>query len=132
MTVSATRVETDRLLAVLRTAWARVGDGVAPADTTLPYAVLYPAGSGLLDGPSSDPHADRPGLYQITCVGGTREQAEALADLLRPVALGLSGITGRKVMQAWLETSQPVRRDDSTDPPLYYAADQVRVLTTPT
>lgn len=131
MTVATSRAETEALLAALRAAWPRVGDAVAPDDATLPYAVLYPAGAGPLSGPVSDPFADSSPLFQITCVGRTREQTQWLADKLRPVALGPLSITGRKVMQPYLETSQPVRRDDSSSPPLFYAADQVRLPTTP-
>lgn len=131
MTVATTRAETEALLAALRVVHSRVGDAVAPADTTFPYAVLYPAGSGSLSGPVSDANADSSSLFQITCVGITRVQAQWLADKLRPVALGPLTITGRKVMQSYLETSQPVRRDDSSSPPLFYTADVVRIPTTP-
>lgn len=131
MTVATTRPLTKAVLAALRATWSRVGEGVAPDDATLPYAVLYASGPGPLGGPVSDPHADGSPLLQLTCVGGTSEQAEALADRLRPVLLTRPTVTGQRVMQVILETSQPVRRDDSTSPPEYYAADQVRVLITP-
>lgn len=131
MTVATSRPETDALLAALRAAHPRVGDGQAPTDKTLPYAVLYPAGPGELSGSASDPLADGRCLFQITCVGQDRLQAQALADRLRPVALGPLTITGRKQMQSFLETSQPVARDDSSAPPLFYAVDQVRLWTTP-
>lgn len=131
MSIATSRAETNALLAALRVVHARVGDAVAPADTTYPYAVLYPAGNAGLSGSVSAPHEDRPGLYQITCVGLTRDQAEKLADLLRPVPLGPLTITGRKVMQAALESSQAARRDDSSTPPVFYTADVYRLHTTP-
>lgn len=131
MTVALSRPEAKALLAALLAAHPRVGYGTAPADLTLPYAVLYPAGGGELGGPVSDPNADGNRVHQITCVGATADQAEWLMDKLRPVALGPLAITGRRLMQSYLETSQPVRRDDSTSPPLFYAADQYRYLTTP-
>lgn len=131
MSIASGRPETNALLAALLVAHPRVGDAVAPGDTTTPYAVLYPAGSGSLIGSVRNPHEDRPGLYQITCVGLHRQEAEWLAEKLRAVALGPLSIAGRRVLQASLETSQPVRRDDSTSPPLYYCADQYRLWTTP-
>jgi hypothetical protein len=131
VSIASGRPETNGLLAALQAAHSRVGDAVAPDDTTTPYAVLYPAGSGSLTGSVARPHEDRPGLYQITCVGKHRQEAEWLAEKLRAVVLGPLSITGRRVLQASLETSQPVRRDDSTSPPLFYAADQYRLWTTP-
>lgn len=138
MTVATSRPLSVVLLAALQSAWALVGDGVAPEGVTYnndgllvaPYAVLYRGGPGVLDGPVSDPHADGQPLYQLTCVGRDPNQAEALADRLRPVLLARHAVTGLVVMQAVLETSQPVRRDDSTTPPLFYLADQVRYLLT--
>lgn len=130
-TVATSRPLTTALLLALRAAHPRVGDAAAPADTTLPYAVLYPFGSGRLNGPVGDQHADADSTVQLTCVGSTREQTEALMDRLRPVLLGPLTVTGRRVMQAWIETSQPVRRDDDLTPPVFYAADQARYLTTP-
>lgn len=131
MSVAAYYPVAKAVLTALRVAWARVGDGEAPADLTLPYAVLYRAGGGGLSGPVSNPHADGSPLLQLTCVGATAEQADWLADKLRPTLLTRPTVTGQRVMQVSLETSQPVRRDDSTDPPLFYAAEQVRLLTTP-
>lgn len=131
MTAPATRLLTDALLTALRAAHPRVGDAIAPDDTTYPYAVLYPAGIGSTSGPVSDANADSTPLYQITCVGKVREEAEWLSDLLRPVALGALTVTGWKVADPRVETSQPVRRDDSTAPPVFYAADQIRYFLTP-
>lgn len=136
--VATSRPTVKAVLTALRAAWPgtgptthRVGDGEAPADKRLPYGVLYRAGGGPLTGPVGDQHADGSLLLQLTCVGETAEQAEWLADKLRPVLLATPAGTGRGVIQVYLETSQPVRRDDSSDPPLFYAADQARYLTTP-
>lgn len=131
MTVATSHPVAKAVLVALRAAWARVGDGVAPDVLTLPYAVLYRAGGGALSGPLSDSHADGTPLLQLTCVGATAEQADWLADKLRPILLAKPTLTGQRVMQTFLETSQPVRRDDSTNPPLFYAADVARYLTTP-
>jgi hypothetical protein len=129
--IAKSRPLTVALLAALRAAHPSVGHATG-AGLTAPYAVLYPAGTGPLGGPVGDPHADADSTAQLTCVGATAEQAEWLADLLRPVLLGPLTITGRRLMQSWLETSQPVRRDDDVTPALFYAVDQARYLTTPT
>lgn len=131
MTVAVTHALTDALLVALRAAHSRVGDAVAPADITLPYAVLYPAGLGATEGPVSNRNADARPLYQLTCVGGDRRQAEWLSDKLRPVALTAPTVSGWNVAEPAVETSQPVRRDDSTSPPLFYTADQIRYYVTP-
>lgn len=132
-TVAKNHPVTKAVLTALRNAWPRVGDGEAPEDLELPYAVLYRAGGGALTGPIADPHADGSPLLQLTCVGATATQAGWLADKLRPDFLATPTMpgSGQKVMQVYLETSQPVRRDDSSKPPLFYAADQARFLTTP-
>lgn len=129
--IPKSRPLTTALLTALRAAHPRVGHAAAPADATLPYAVLHTAGTGPLSGPVGDPHADADSTAQLTCIGADAQQAEWLADELRPVLLGPLTITGRRVMQSWLETSQPVRRDDDVTPPLFYAVDQARFLTTP-
>lgn len=131
MSVATSGPVAKAVLTALRVAWPRVGDGEAPADLTLPYAVMYDAGGAGLDGPVADPHADGAPLLQVTCVGSTREQARWLADKLRPTLLTRPTVTGQVVWQVSLESSRPVQRDDSTAPPLFYAADQARYLTTP-
>jgi hypothetical protein len=131
ITVATSHPVAKAVLAALRVAWPRVGDGVAPTDGTLPYAVLYRAGGGPLGGPLGDHFADGQPLLQLTCVGATAEQADWLAGKLRPTLLATPTVVGQVVMQVSLETSQPVRRDDSTSPPLFYAADQARFYTTP-
>jgi hypothetical protein len=140
MTVAVTHALTDALLVALRAAWTYVGDGEAPdplppndnaGRPTVPYAVLYPAGLGPTEGPVSNRNADARPLYQLTCVGGTRQQAEWLSDKLRPVLLTPPSVSGWNVAEPVVETSQPVRRDDSTAPPLLYTADQVRFFITP-
>lgn len=130
-TVATTEPLTKAVLAALRLAHPRVGDAVAPKDKTLPYAVLYPSGPGQLDGPVSDQHADGSPVLQVTCVGSTREQAQLLADRLRPVLLAVPTVPGVHVMQVSLESSQPVRRDDTAPPSLFYAVDAARFHTTP-
>lgn len=131
MTVATSRAETNALLAALRAVHSRIGDAVAPDDATLPYAVLYPSGSGSLSGSVADPYSDGVTTHQLTCVGLTRDSAQALADRLRPVVMGPLTISGRKLLHRSVESSQPARRDDSSKPPLFYAVDTFALTTTP-
>jgi hypothetical protein len=138
--IAVTQPLANALLVALQASWALVGDGEAPDGRTFdslgrllqPYAVLYRSGPGALDGPVGDPNADGQPLLTLTCVGGAPAEAEWLADRLRPVLLGPLTVAGLKVMEApSLEVSRPGRRDDTTQPPLWFATDQVRYRTTP-
>ncbi len=133
MSAAPTRVLTGAVLTHLRAQVARpVGDAAVPTDQTLPYAVLYPAGSGRLDGPQSDVHADAQQVVQVTSVGESREQAEALSDRVRAAMLDARpAVAGRYVQDVQLDASQPVRRDDDVRPALWYAVDLFRLWTTP-
>jgi hypothetical protein len=120
----------DVLLQSLRAVHPRVGDAEAPADDAVPYAVLWPLSVGL-GGPVVAQHDDAVLGFQLTCVGAGREQAQWLADRLRPVMLSRLAVPGRYVSQAWLEASQPVRRDDDVTPALFYVVEQFRYATFP-
>ena len=141
MTV-ATRPLSQAVLAALRAEWPLVGDGIAPPTGLTfdgqgrllqPYGVLYRGGPGELDGPMSDPHADGSPMLQLTCVGGAPDEAEWLADKLRPVLLSRTAVVGWAHMESpSLVVSQPSKRDDTTQPPLWFAVDQARYRITPT
>jgi hypothetical protein len=130
------RTRDNAILAWLNTELDRtVFDGyVGPRDdSALPYAVMYAAGHGRLDGPVGAPHEDDDPLIQITSVGGSREQAQWMAGKVRHAFLdpGLT-ITGRALLEpVELVLSLPVRRDDQVNPPLFYVVEQFRVRTTP-
>ena len=130
--VPSTSPEVAGILTTLRRAHTRVGDGQVPDDQTFPYAVLYVLRPSF-DGPLGDRWADQDLTVQITSVGGTREQAQALQDRLRAAALtDPIAIDARVVINRQLVLAEPIRRDDALGSPLlFYAVDQIRISTTP-
>lgn len=110
----------------------RVYDGQVPNNPVLPYVVLY-IDSGTRSAESLSCDADTADFaLQTTSVGATREQAQWAAER----AMGAL-LDARPVVSGWLcgrvrhAGSQPTRRDDDVDPPLMYATDQWRFLSTP-
>ncbi|MGW4663181.1 hypothetical protein [Streptosporangium sandarakinum] len=106
------------LLAMLRTAVPGVGVhwAGAPQGAALPYVVLYPdigiestADRSLSDAVPNDLR------YQVTCVGGSAEQAAWTADKVAAALLAtVPTVAGRRVRPARQEAAQPVRRDDES------------------
>ncbi|WP_274558054.1 hypothetical protein [Streptomyces spiramyceticus] len=89
----------------------------APSGTQLPYTVLYPLGVTTGGPPYGEPDADARVLLQVTCVAGTAEQAEWMADKVRAAVLArkTSGaysseltVPGCAVMQRTLEKEEGV------------------------
>lgn len=122
-----------------------VGDGQKPtgggwqdAEGASPFAgyVIVYQQPVLFDGPLADTHADLMGIWQVTAVGATRQQAADLADTARTWLLtnGRTGITiaGRTIADLDHDGGAGVERDDDPPPPLFYAVDRYRITTTPT
>jgi hypothetical protein len=111
-----------------------VYDGTIPPGTPpQTYVVLYP---GAPTRARSSMSVDAPDLTtrpQVTCVGVTREQAEAIADAVASTLIGWRPtITGRSCDPIFAETAQPATRDDAhrepaTDQPRWYAVEIVRL-----
>lgn len=134
MTGYDSRPHSDAFLDAVKALWSRVGDAQAPADVTLPYCIVYPLGSATFDGSNlaADLDADAFPLYQVTSVGGTREQAEFMRDKVRDGLLGTSlTVSGRRVGPVRLEDEQSVQVDFQVTPHLLYAVDRMRVYSTP-
>lgn len=139
MSLPLVREHTDGLIAALEALSLEVGDGQAPEGhgrqpdgTFLPYVTAYsiPGGdrSGTLDAPDEDATL----IFQLTCVGESRKQAEWIAD----IALGLLGtytfeVEGRKIPRVYLVTNPRVRRDDSITPPVFIATPRIGIMSTP-
>ena len=138
-TVVNTDDHTQAILTALDSLTFPIGDAVAPrlADKTEinpPFAVLYPIVGGLFDGPLSDSQADVTLVYQVTSVGNTRQQAQAITDLVRAIMMDRSNIiiTGRRVRD--VRHTSPfagVIRDDDLPDPLFYGYDRYELDTTP-
>ena len=104
-----------------------IGDTQAPTVVTLPYAVVYPLGDDPAErGVLGDPTQSTVVEFQVTSIGDTRDQAQWMAN---EVAVALSGWTPTVAGFSFGPISRedgadPVRRDDSVSPPLFYAADR--------
>jgi hypothetical protein len=128
------RTETDAVIALLEAVGLTVGDAVGETETgtklTAPYVVVYP-GSAMFDGPVHGQDDDASGLYQLTCVGSARQQAEWVRDEARDAFTTLTLADRELTQPPELEFSQGVRRDNDVEPPLFYAVDLYRVRSTP-
>lgn len=124
------RAHTDAVIATLETFDLPVGDAEKPAGDHDRYCVVYPVPGGDLGGTLEEPDDDAELVYQVTCVGTTREQAEWVADK----AIGLlDGVTvaDRYTARVYLDSFSGIRRDDSITPPKFIATPRFRLMTTP-
>ena len=129
------RLLTDAVLAKLKSHpdSFEIGDGQAPADTSYPYAVLYPLDESDRDGDLAQTDVTGWWEFQITAVGETRMQAEALADRLKewlrseapPTLAGYTAGPWR------LGVSIPFDRDDKPQPPEFYSAHTLEIFLAP-
>lgn len=103
-----------------------------PASAQAPYTFVGWTGGGLLDGPVGAPDDDGEMPIQVTYVGTGPEQAEWMRDRGRAALVGRETITveGRLVWRVSLEMSQTSQRDNTVQPPLFYAVDRCRIYTT--
>ena len=124
------RAHTDGVIAALEAQGLTVGDAVAPEDVGPPYVVVYPIAGGGLSGSLADPNEDGTLIFQVTCVGASREQAEWLADKAMALLDGFS-ISGRSIARVSLDLQGGIQRDDASTPPVFYASPRFRVMTTP-
>ena len=107
-----------------------VGDAVAP-DVDPPYAVVYPVPGGSTSGTLADPDDDAVFVYQVTCVGKSREQAEWIADkVLQLLQAGVTG-PGRRVLRVSPDMHGGIQRDDQVTPPVFASFPRFRIISTP-
>ncbi|GII87062.1 hypothetical protein Ssi03_50520 [Sphaerisporangium siamense] len=107
--------------------------GVAPAGAGwqgepgesqfVPYVVLFPS-PGSTDGDLGDPNAYLDYETQATVVGVTPAQVERAMDKVKATLVGRQlDVTGRNSYRVQLgEGGRPISRDDSVQPPEYYAS----------
>lgn len=84
-------------------------------------------------GSLGDRYADASVLFQVTAVGLGEEQATAFADDVQAVLLTDTppSVTGRVAWPIQFVASQPVTRDDSVMPPLWFATAQYAIKSNP-
>jgi hypothetical protein len=131
VTAPATLPHVDAVLAALAGASLANCLGVAPQGQLPPYIAVYPDPGRSVPGSLADPLANFQGMVQLTCVGESAEQALNLCDRARS-ALGVRlAVEGRSGWRPEELGGPPVQRDDDVTPPLYYAAVQYRLRSTP-
>jgi hypothetical protein len=127
----ATLPHVDAVLAALSAAGLVAHLGLAPAGQVAPYIAVYPDPGRSVPGSLADPLSYYQGTVQLTCVGETAEQALNVADRAR-AALGVPlTVQGRSGWRPEELGGPPVQRDDDVTPPLFYAAVQFRLRSTP-
>lgn len=142
MPVASLREHTNAVLATLQATNVLVGDAVKPsgagwtnnnpAGVFTPYMVLHRL-LGTFDGPIAAPDVDAELEYQVTCVGATRDQAEWVADKAITALVGQTvAAASRSLLQRiYLTDAGMSRRDDTVQPPVFYATPRFLIYTTP-
>lgn len=124
------RVFYDAVVARLTTSTGKnIGEAQAPANVTVPYAVVYPQDETDLESTLADPHDLTQFEWLVTCVGDTADQVLWMLQKVRVALLGWqpapAGETCGFVMR---DGGQGVLRDDSVQPPKFTATDRFNVL----
>lgn len=143
--LASTRTHTDAVIAKLAAAGLTVGDGQDPTaahgwqaavgtSVFVPYVIVYPIPGGTFDGTLADHSDDADLVWQLTCVGATRAQAEYVVDaaLAALVAQPLA-VAGRSIGKVSADApGGGVRRDDTAaGVPLFIATPRVRAMSYP-
>jgi hypothetical protein len=128
------REHTDAVVAALRdsagiSSVGEVGDGDAEG-LNAPYWVVYRIPGGSSSGELADPQGDAEFIYQISCVGISREQTEWMADKATEVLFGGLVVAGRSVFMD-IEDHPGVRADHDISPSVFVATPRYRIYTTP-
>lgn len=109
-----------------------VFDAWVPPTPAVPYAVVYPdPGTGVST--ALAPVSDRvETVFQITCVGLTRDQAMWAAEKVSTALLdAVPVITGRACGSIGQESAQNVLRDDKVKPEAFYTVTTWRLYSVP-
>lgn len=141
------RTHTDAIVAKLQAAGLPVGDadrpsathGLQPPTATgerkfIAYVVVYPLIGGTFDGTLAEPNDDASLIYQLTCVGASRSQAEYVADAALAALIGQPlTVAGRSVSRVWADLAAGgARRDDTAaGEPLFISTPRIRVESFP-
>lgn len=125
------RLHTDGVIAALEAVdELNVGDATGK-DLPLPYAVVYAIPGGDSSGTLERPDEDAELVYQVTCVGKSRRQAEWAVDKAMSALLDGFAVEGREITRVWVDSFGGIRRDDDATPPLFSGMPRFRVKTTP-
>jgi len=128
---------TDAIIAALEGFGLVVGDGKAPANFQRlledgdGYVVVYSIPGGGTSGNLDDPNADAVLVYQVTCVGKRRDQAELLADQVSELLQTELDVPGRDIPSIKVNMHGGALRDDSVTPPVFQSSPRFRIMSTP-
>lgn len=141
------RLHTDAVVAALRDAGLTVFDAGPPLSSDegwgwkgapgqsdfAPYTIVYPLEGGIYGGTLGDPDDDASLIWQVTCVGGTRQQCEWVVDQTMRALVGPTlEVEGRWVSRVWADMAGGgVRRDDTVQPPVFISTPRFRVESSP-
>lgn len=131
------RDHTDAVIAALTAGDLTVGDHKAPDGAGRQgdgafreYVVVYRIPGGRRSGNLEDPYGDAEFIYQITCVGTSRRQAEWLADNVDELLLAGVDVDGRSVRVVPHGNPGDPREDD-VNPSIFSATPRYRLMSTP-
>lgn len=98
-----------------------------------PYAIVYPLTGGVFDGTLGNPDSDASLIWQVTCIGATREQCEWTVDTVNALLIGRPlAVAARLISRVWADMAGGgVRRDDAVQPAVYVATPRYRVESSP-
>lgn len=109
-----------------------VGQGGAPSPVPASkmYVAVYPDPGQVLRESLADKRTDFAVLFQLTCVGPTRDKSLWVAQKCREALYPKLTVDGRAAWRAEELGGPPVQRDDDVTPPLYFLPVQYRLQST--
>jgi hypothetical protein len=142
--LASLRLHADGVIAALTADGVVVGDGDKPSVPYgarpeaggspahfIAYCIVYPM-PGTYDGTLAEQNDDADLVYQVTCVGATRDACQLVEDRVNTALLaGAITVTGRSITQVRLDIGGGVRRDDTVQPPVFISTPRYRVSSTP-
>jgi hypothetical protein len=129
MALPVIREHTDAVIAALTSAVPPVGDAQAPTGNP-PYVVVYLVG-GRTYGTLAARNDDAELIYQVTCVGSSRKEAEWRADKAKDTLLAGLAVTARSVPLVTFLGIPAIQREDVGTTTRYSAIPRFRVFSTP-
>ena len=130
MSLPVVRKHTDAVIAALVAEGVTVGDCTAP-DAAPPYVIVYPIAGGSTTGTLAAPDEDAVFVYQVTCVGVSRRQAEWLEDRALHLLTTTFWVPGRKIVRVSLDMHGGVQCDNQVTPPVFWSVPRFRIISTP-
>jgi hypothetical protein len=107
-------------------------DAESPDEAAPPYVVMYADTGNREAAQLCDDQPYRVWTIQTTCVGTTREQAAAEAQLVEDAVEGVRPVVvGRSCTRIKRIVSRPATRDDDVQPAVFYQIDQWRWTSAP-